>query len=170
MADNRFSNETKRDNEKDSFALYVYRDYSDIPPDKDHDSVLEVLTSRAPSSTHNHRLPMKLDAILSDPTCSDIISWMPHGRAWRIHKPKEFVERVLTRYFDNCNYGSFIRLVNAWGFRRILKGADRHAYYHEVCLRRLLSFFESTEALRLCDLHTYKCFPPLILFLPSSFS
>ncbi len=78
-------------------------------------------------------LPVKLNLMLSDPKFSHIISWMPHGRAWRVFRPKEFTEFVAPIYFEYPNYNSFIRLVNAWGFRRVTTGVDTNAYYHEVC-------------------------------------
>ena len=28
----------------------------------------------------------------------DIVSWAPHGRAFTVHKPKDFSDRVLKRY------------------------------------------------------------------------
>mmetsp|Transcript_32028 Transcript_32028/g.42708 ORF Transcript_32028/g.42708 Transcript_32028/m.42708 type:complete len:426 (+) Transcript_32028:115-1392(+) len=81
------------------------------------------------------KLPRKLFSMLSDAKINHIISWMPHGRAWKIRKKKEFIEDVLPQYFEYTNYNSFVRLVNAWGFRRITSGLDANAYYHELFLR-----------------------------------
>jgi len=107
-------------------------------------------TSRAddeiirPLATTNYRmlreirrqvLPIKLNAILSNPEFSHIITWMPHGRAWRILSPHEFAEKVLPLYVEQPNYNSFIRLVNAWGFHRITSGSDTNAYFHKLFLR-----------------------------------
>lgn len=107
-------------------------------------------TSRAddeiisPLATTNYRmlreirrqvLPVKLNAILSNPEFSHIITWMPHGRAWRILSPHEFAEKVLPLYVEQPNYNSFIRLVNAWGFHRITSGSDTNAYFHKLFLR-----------------------------------
>lgn len=122
--------------EEDQISYYSYKDYSRCPPDR-NESALESLASHSDSSIKNQRLPTKLNAMLSDPNCAHIICWMPHGRAWRILKPKTFVSDVLPKYFESCNYGSFVRLVNAWGFRRFSSGPDRHAYYHELFLRNL---------------------------------
>ena len=119
------------DEAESSINYYTYRDYSQYPPDRS-ETALESLTTHTDTSIKSQRLPTKLNAMLSDPDCSHVISWMPHGRAWRILKPKLFVSQVLPKYFDSCNYGSFVRLVNAWGFRRFSSGPDRHAYYHEV--------------------------------------
>ena len=55
--------------------LAGYRDYSRMvedcaPPIKDHS------------------FPMKLHKILSCPKYSEFITWLPHGRSWRVLKPK----------------------------------------------------------------------------------
>ena len=34
-----------------------------------------------------------------------IVSWQPHGRAFRVDKPSEFVEKVLPRYVRNVGVG-----------------------------------------------------------------
>jgi hypothetical protein len=120
------------DNTDGSINYYVYRDFSQCPRDRS-ETALESFTANTDTSIKNQRLPTKLNAMLSDPECAHIISWMPHGRGWRILKPKLFVSEALPKYFESCNYGSFVRLVNAWGFRRFSSGPDRHAYYHEVC-------------------------------------
>jgi hypothetical protein len=116
-------------------ARYVYRDFSRVPPDEGETVLGAIVSSISnPSSIKHQKLPIKLDALLRDPELSQIIAWLPHGRAWRILKPKLFVKEVLTKYFDYCNYNSFVRLINAWGFRRLSSGPDRHAYFHEVSL------------------------------------
>lgn len=79
--------------------------------------------------------PLKLQEMLSRDELSDIISWMPHGRAWKVHKPKAFEEKVIPQFFVCCKYSSFVRQANGWGFRRMSQGADRNAYYHRYFLR-----------------------------------
>jgi len=112
---------------------YLYRDFSRVPPDEGETALGAITNSVSnPASVKHQRLPIKLNALLNDPELTEIIAWLPHGRAWRILKPKLFVREVLTKYFDYCNYNSFVRLINAWGFRRLGCGPDRHAYYHEV--------------------------------------
>jgi len=64
-----------------------------------------------------------------------IIGWMPHGRSWRVHKPKPFEEIVIPQFFISCKYTSFLRQANGWGFRRVTQGPDRNAYYHSYFLK-----------------------------------
>jgi hypothetical protein len=58
--------------------------------------------------------PAKLLAILSHWDIEDIVSWMPHGRAWRIHDPEGFQRLIMPRFFHNCQYTSFLRQLNGW--------------------------------------------------------
>ena len=60
------------------------------------------------------------------------VNWLPHGRSWKICNREIFTEIALPRYFGHKNYASFVRIVNAWGFRRVTSGLDRDSYYHEV--------------------------------------
>ena len=64
-----------------------------------------------------------------------VITWMPHGRSWKILNRDLFSQFALPRYFGHSNHASFVRIVNAWGFRRIASGVDRDSYYHELFLR-----------------------------------
>ncbi len=61
-----------------------------------------------------------------------VVNWLPHGRSWKIVNRDQFTEIALPRYFGHKNYASFVRIVNAWGFRRVTSGIDRDSYYHEV--------------------------------------
>lgn len=130
----------KKSNDKDSERVsaksqkprYVYRDYSHIRPTTEAILVAQQQSNQNPSSIRIQKLPAKLHAMLSTAEFQHIISWLPHGRSWKVHNPNAFVQHVIPKYFEYTNYNSFIRLVNAWGFRRITKGPDRNSYYHEV--------------------------------------
>jgi HSF-type DNA-binding len=76
-----------------------------------------------------------------------IISWLPHGRSWKVHNPQAFIENIIPAFFDYQNFNSFIRLVNAWGFRRLIKGPDRNSYYHELFLRGMPHLHERMRRL-----------------------
>lgn len=81
--------------------------------------------------------PMKLHAMLEGVVregLEDLCSWQPHGRAFVVHKPKEFVA-LLPKYFKLTKLASFQRQLNLYGFNRLTRGKDRGAYYHELFLR-----------------------------------
>lgn len=50
---------------------------------------------RASGWVRSQRFPVKLYALLSQPQLSHIISWMPHGRSWKVLKPRIFETAVL---------------------------------------------------------------------------
>jgi hypothetical protein len=56
--------------------------------------------------------PVKLHRILSNPEYSEIVSWLPHGRSWRVLKPKAFEEKVIPIFFRHAKYASFMRQVS----------------------------------------------------------
>lgn len=65
-----------------------------------------------------------------------IASWQPHGRSFRIHKHKEFMDCIMPKMFRQSKWSSFQRQVNLYGFKRITAaGPDKGAYYHESFLR-----------------------------------
>lgn len=79
--------------------------------------------------------PGKLLEVLDRSDLVDIIDWMPHGRSFIVKKPKLFTTNVLPRFFKQTKFLSFTRQLNLWGFKRITRGVDAGAYYHELFLR-----------------------------------
>lgn len=106
--------------------------YKDFSQESDPDP-LTPLT--APGRVPN--FPAKMHAILSRGELQGIVAWLPHGRSWKVLKPREFEVKVLPKFFEHAKFSSFVRQANGWGFRRILKGPDRNSYYHEKFLRGL---------------------------------
>jgi HSF-type DNA-binding len=100
--------------------------------------------------------PAKLHAILGQPDLADIVDWLPHGRSWRILKPRDFETKIIPRFFEHSKFSSFVRQANGWGFRRITQGPDRNSYYHEKFLRGLPHLCKSMKRpgvaeKRICD-------------------
>mmetsp|Transcript_21423 Transcript_21423/g.32753 ORF Transcript_21423/g.32753 Transcript_21423/m.32753 type:complete len:268 (-) Transcript_21423:261-1064(-) len=90
---------------------------------------------RASGWVRSQRFPVKLYALLNQPQLSHVITWMPHGRSWKVLKPRIFETAVLPVFFESDNYHSFNRVINAWSFRRKSTGPDRGSYFHELFLR-----------------------------------
>lgn len=111
---------------------YPFFYYQDFSHQADPDSLTPLtLPGRVPN------FPAKMHAILSRHDLSDLICWMPHGRSWKVIKPREFEVRVIPTYFEHAKFSSFVRQANGWGFRRISSGRDRNSYYHPRFLRGL---------------------------------
>lgn len=92
------------------------------------------------STCNKATFPTTLFDILADPDLDGIIAWLPHGRSWRVVDSQKFNEQVLSSYFKQTKYTSFIRQVNGWGFRRVQAGSEANTYYHELFLRGKVSF------------------------------
>merc|ERR1719356_1451484 len=84
--------------------------------------------------------PFKLHSILESSGTSgqeNIISWLPSGKAFKIHKPKEFADVIMPQYFNQTKYRSFQRQLYIYGFDRVKdKSSDDYgAYFHELFIR-----------------------------------
>jgi len=84
--------------------------------------------------------PFKLHSILESAGTSgkeSIISWLPSGKAFKIHKPKEFADVIMPQYFNQTKYRSFQRQLYIYGFDRVKdKSSDDYgAYFHELFIR-----------------------------------
>jgi len=84
--------------------------------------------------------PFKLHSILENSGASgqeEIISWLPSGKVFKIHKPKEFADVIMPQYFNQTKYRSFQRQLYIYGFDRIKDKAsdDYGAYFHELFIR-----------------------------------
>ncbi|KAG7343411.1 HSF-type DNA-binding protein [Nitzschia inconspicua] len=78
-----------------------------------------------------HSFPLKLMSILENEAVSDVISWLPHGRGFRVHDQQRFENEVCPAYFgQRSKFSSFARKLNRWNFSRVMKGADAGSFYH----------------------------------------
>mmetsp|Transcript_14882 Transcript_14882/g.34065 ORF Transcript_14882/g.34065 Transcript_14882/m.34065 type:complete len:410 (-) Transcript_14882:20-1249(-) len=112
----------------DEYSSAAYRDYSTYLQNGG-----ELITHKK----SDRNFPVKLHRIVSDPLNSLVITWMPHGRAFKVLKRDELVRDVIPGYFDCAKYESFTRQLTAWDFRRCKRGPDQGCYYHEAFLRGL---------------------------------
>ncbi len=113
---------------------HVYHDYANVP-----DTIGFVrkktggVTQPFPEKLYEMLSHQSQPGLAADPNC--IVSWLSHGRAFLVRKPKLFTEVIMPRYFRQTKLTSFQRQLNLYGFRRITQGSDAGAYYHELFLR-----------------------------------
>eukprot|EP00934_Nitzschia_sp_Nitz4_P009056 Nitzschia sp. Nitz4//scaffold17_size182527//79834//81297//NITZ4_001851-RA/size182527-snap-gene-0.279-mRNA-1//1//CDS//3329539331//9046//frame0 len=106
---------------------HVYRDFSSVPDTTGY--------VRKKTGGVTQPFPEKLHEMLDSEDEPDVVSWLPHGRAFLVRNPKEFTDRVMPKYFRQTKLTSFQRQLNLYGFRRLTQGPDAGAYYHELFLR-----------------------------------
>jgi hypothetical protein len=130
----------------------------------DDDSQAKRKCTSTPAVGEKEIFPQRLMAILSDPSVSDVISWLPHGKSFVILRPDCF-ERVLTKYFastdprSSTKYPSFTRKLNRWGFRQATRGPDTGAFHHplfrrdqpELCLDMVCQKSRKPRAIKASD-------------------
>ena len=100
------------------FANHSYRDFSNVPPQKGYEHPKEIKEMTFSQKVHH---------ILSTPEYEKWISWMPHGRSFKVHVPVMFEAQVCPKYFDHKRYSSFLRELNNYGFKHVSKGTDRNS-------------------------------------------
>jgi HSF-type DNA-binding len=69
----------------------------------------------------------------------DLVSWQPHGKAFRVHKPTEFAQTIMPAYFRQTRYKSFQRQLHIYGFHRIGTGIDKGSYWHPMFVKDMES-------------------------------
>ena len=80
------------------------------------------------------KLHCTLDKLESEGSI-DIISWLPHGRAFLVSNVDRFVEELMKTVFNQSRYASFQRQLHMYHFQRITAGRDKGAYHHPSFLR-----------------------------------
>lgn len=67
----------------------------------------------------------------------DVISWLPDGKAFKIHNVEAFANEVLPKFCNGIQYKSFVRNINLYRFERIKDGKSPRmgAYFHPMFTR-----------------------------------
>lgn len=82
--------------------------------------------------------PKKLLQMLADlekEQRQDIASFLPHERSFAIHKPREFVNTIMPKYFRMSRFSSFQRQLNLYNFHRVTEGPERGSYHHPLFMK-----------------------------------
>lgn len=86
--------------------------------------------------TQSAKFPQKVMKILSRSDWSDIISWTPSGKAFRIYDKERLMQVLTPQYFlELTKYENFRRKLYSWGFRILQNGVDDGAWYHKHFIR-----------------------------------
>lgn len=93
---------------------------------------------KARSGGHSLQFPWKLHEMLDLAEKigkQDVVSWLPCGKGFRVHKKVDFCEQIMPSYFASTKYKTFQRSLNLWGFESVSKGPNRGACYHQYFLK-----------------------------------
>ncbi|CAH2058488.1 unnamed protein product [Thlaspi arvense] len=62
---------------------------------------------------------VKTYKVVEDPTTDEVISWNGDGSGFVVWQPAEFARDLLPTLFKHCNFSSFVRQLNTYGFRKV---------------------------------------------------
>jgi HSF-type DNA-binding len=99
------------------------------------------LTQKLSEAHAQDLFPSKLHFMIeSSAACqrsSNIIYWLPHGRAFVFYDQDRLVRELLPLHFNRQHkFASFQRQLNLYGFIKLMGNhVDKGAYYHELFLR-----------------------------------
>jgi HSF-type DNA-binding len=102
-------------NHERHFVVHHYHDHSqdrpedytrpmeeDVPDEEEHSRRRGGVAVPFPIRLHVVLLQVEADGL------GHVISWMPHGRCFVIHQPKEFVETVMPTYFRQTKLTRYV--------------------------------------------------------------
>lgn len=115
-----------------------YKDHSGFVVNSLTDNDKKTLRLYEENAVIGGPFPVKLQIILKVTELlgqQHIISWLPHGRSFMIHRPLEFEEKVMGEFFKQTKLSSFKRQLNLYDFKRVTRGTDCGSYYHEMFLK-----------------------------------
>lgn len=98
-----------------------------------HDAI-PFYKSQLPEEFPGVSFPSKLFIMLNkaeDDGYSDIVSFLPNGDGFMIHKPKVFAREIMPRFFKTSRFTSFQKQLSLYGFKRSRHGIDVGAIRHE---------------------------------------
>jgi hypothetical protein len=102
--------------------------YTTILPDSRNNSE----TPKTKTNNKKKRnFAQKLFDVLDTGCHSDVIAWLPGGKAFIVLDKRRFASEVLPHYFKESQYTSFTRKLSRWKFSRISRGQYMGAYYHK---------------------------------------
>lgn len=90
-----------------------------------------------PKNQPTHHFPTKLHELLDDAESkghSNVISWCPDGKSFRIHDPRAMLP-VLAHYFRQTKYKSLLRQLQGYSFKRVTSGEEKGNVSHPLFVR-----------------------------------
>jgi len=76
--------------------------------------------------------PDKLMQAISEQTNEEIVAWLPDGKSFAIFDRQKFCMSILSQFFKESMFSSFIRKLRRWGFVRLNSSKGTDCFYHPM--------------------------------------
>ncbi|XP_010672866.1 heat stress transcription factor B-3 [Beta vulgaris subsp. vulgaris] len=104
---------------------------------------------------------LKTYMLVDDPATDTVISWNDGGTAFVVWQPAEFSRDLLPTLFKHCNFSSFVRQLNTYGFRKV--ATNRWEFSNDKFQRGKREFLGQIRRRK-----AYRQPPPTVAALPTS--
>ena len=107
-----------------------------VPANRPSSLLEQPQVKRTKSIKVKKNFPQKLLEILDETSeHSDIIKWLPGGKAFAIMDKKRFASEILPLYLKQSQFASFTRKLFRWKFVTVPHGPFMGVYYHKLFRR-----------------------------------
>ncbi|XP_010554824.1 PREDICTED: heat stress transcription factor B-3 [Tarenaya hassleriana] len=120
---------------------------SAVPAEEEEEGEEEWMVRRSEQSPPPFLV--KTYAVVEDPETDDVISWNDDGTSFVVWQPPEFSRDLLPKLFKHCNFSSFVRQLNTYGFRKV--SAGRWEFWNKM--------FRKGQRELLCNIRRKKAHP-----------
>lgn len=121
--------------------IFVSHEYVDLFDAKPSESEMQWVCVNVEKGLNKQVFAFKLHKALEDVERDGLayaFSWLPHGRAFKVHDREVFQTIILPRYMAMTNYASYLRQCSIYNFRRLTSASGNRscgAAYHASFLR-----------------------------------
>ena len=156
-ADNSAPSTTRADHRESPTKRLLETKSTKSEPESEAEEAQRESKNADKAKSKKETFPQKLHRLLEEAEekeFSDVISWQPSGKAFILHKPREFTAKLMPQYLSGSQkMNSFIKQLNLYGFKRIGKGPENGSYFHQdfikgrpdLCLKIRRSLSKSTR-------------------------
>jgi hypothetical protein len=80
---------------------------------------------------------------------SHVISWMPHGRSFRVYNERDFSKTILPRFTNKTAFSSFQGALERFGFVKLSIGREKGCFFHPLFIKELPILYQGKNSMEM---------------------